>query len=158
MPLRSGSPRPLIFGFSREGIMYQIEMTRFLQAIISLPRRLGHGLRGQDRTSRLASLGYPTVPTAFPGFALWGATSTYQAGVAIRHATELSNAFEAGRYTVGTESSLERKYRFEPGQAVLSRYQAGAADMLAARQRGRTIGAPADPLLTDNVSAKQLLN
>jgi len=129
-------------------------MTQFLQAALSLPRRLGHGLRGQGRAGRLTSLGLLAVLVALPGFALWGATSTYRTGVAVRHATELSNAFEAARYAVAAEESLERKYRLEPGQAVRSRHQAAAADMLAALQQARTIGAPADLLLIDDVLAK----
>ena len=55
-------------------------MTRFLQAAVSLSRRLGHGLRGQGRAGRLASLGLIAVLIALPGFALWGATSTYWTG------------------------------------------------------------------------------
>jgi hypothetical protein len=118
-----------MFGFSREGIIYQLDMTQFLQATLSLPRRLGHGLRGQGRTGRLASFCLLAVPIALPGF-----------------------------YIDGAEGPLKRRYRLEPGQAVRSRYHAGAADMLAALQRGRRTGVPADLLLTGNVLAKQLLN
>ncbi len=69
-------------------------MTQFLQVTLSLPRHLGHGLRGQARDGRLVLLGRLASLIALLGFALWGATLTYRTGVAVRHATGLSNAFK----------------------------------------------------------------
>jgi len=129
-------------------------MTQPLPAELSLPRRLGRSLPNQGGPGRLASLGLLAVLVTLPGFALWGATSTYQTGVAVGRATELSNAFEEARYAVGAEESLERKYRLEPGEEVRSDHRAAAITMAAALQRARTIGALADRLLIDDVLAQ----
>jgi len=113
--------------------------------------RLGRMLRRQGEPGRLASLGLLAVLVTLPGFALWGATSIYRTGVAVRHATELSNAFEAARYAVGAVESLERKYRLEPSEEARGRHKAAAGDMLAALQRAAAIGEPADHLLIATV-------
>ena len=118
---------------------------------ISSLRRFRTVLRRPSGSGRLASVGLLAVLVALPGFALWGATSTYQTGVAVRQATELSNAFEAARYAVGAEESLERKYRLEPGDEVRGRHLAAAADMLASLQRAATMGDRADRLLIETV-------
>ncbi len=126
-------------------------MTQSPHAERSSSRRFSKLLHKQVRPGRLASLGLLAVLVALPGFALWGATSTYQMGVAVRQATELSNAFEAARYAVSAEESLERKYRLEPGAEVRNRHQAAAADVLAALQRAAAMGEPADRQLIDAV-------
>jgi diguanylate cyclase (GGDEF)-like protein/PAS domain S-box-containing protein len=129
-------------------------MTHPLGAELPLPRRVSHVLRRHTQPGQLASLGLLAVLIALPGFALWGAASTYQTGVAVRHATELSNAFEEARYAVGAEESLERKYRLEPGEEVRSTHRSAAIAMAAALQRARTLGAPADRLLVNDVLAR----
>lgn len=126
-------------------------MTQLRRPKLTLLRRVGIALRGPGGPGRLASIGLLTVLVGLPGFALWGATATYQTGVAVRQATELSNALDAARYVVAAEESLGRKYRLEPSQEVRRRHQAAAADMLAALQRAAVIAEPADLLLIDNV-------
>jgi diguanylate cyclase (GGDEF)-like protein/PAS domain S-box-containing protein len=102
---------------------------------------------------RLAALGLLAVLVALPGFALWGAVSTYRSGMSARHATLLSDAFEEARYQVGAEESLERKYRLEPGPEVGQRHRAAAEAMEAALGRARALSTPADAARIDAILA-----
>ncbi len=121
---------------------------------ISFLHRLRTVLRRPGGPGRLASFGLLAVLVVLPGFAMWGATSVYRTGIAVRHATELSDAFEAARYHVGAEESLERKYRLEPGEEVRGNHRSAAIAMVAALQRARTLGMPGDRLLVDDVLAR----
>ena len=107
-------------------------------------RRARAGLRKLREPGRLASLGLLLVLVALPGFALWGAAATYQTGVAVRKATELSNLFEQARYFVVFEESLERKYRLEPGPEVLDHHTAAGAAMVEALTWAATMAGSAD--------------
>lgn len=129
-------------------------MTHLLGAELSLPRRFSRVQHRHARPGQLASLGLLAVLFALPGFALWGAALTYQTGVAVRHATELSNAYEEARYAVGAEESLERKYRLEPSEEVRGSHRSAATALTAALHRARTLGATADRLLVDDVLAR----
>ena len=95
-------------------------------------------LRERLRVSRLASGGLVLLLILLPGFALWGAIATFQAGEAARHASALSDAFQDARYQVGAEESLERKYRLEPGAKVRSLHHAAAQAMIAALERAQS--------------------
>ena len=131
-------------------------MTQSLQAVLLLPRRLGRSLLKQGGPGRLASLGLLAVLVTLPGFALWGATSTYRTGVAVRHATELSSLFEEARYAVGAEESLERKYRLEPGDEVRGRHRAAGLVLVEALHKARLLGTAADRLLIDDVLVRHV--
>ncbi len=62
-------------------------MTQPLQGEPFLPHRFGRALLKQGGPGHLASLGLLALLVTLPGFALWGATSNYVTGVALRHAT-----------------------------------------------------------------------
>ncbi len=121
-----------------------------------MPHRFGRALLKQGGPGHLASLGLLALLVTLPGFALWGATSTYETGVAVRHATELSNFFEEARYAVGAEESLERKYRLEPGEEVRSRHRAAAAVLVEILHKASLLGTAADRLLIDDVLVRHV--
>jgi diguanylate cyclase (GGDEF)-like protein/PAS domain S-box-containing protein len=121
--------------------------SRFRRVYVVLRRLPG-------RPGRLASIGLLVVLVALPGFAMWGATTTYRTGVEVKHATELNNLFEQARYAVGAEESLERKYRLEPGETVRVSHQAAGAAMVASLQQAALIGTPVDRQLIDDVLAR----
>ncbi len=132
---------------------------RMIQALdgrLFLPRRVVDVLRRHMQSGRLASLGLLAVLVTLPGFALWGATSTYKIGVAVRHATELSNLFEKARFAVDAEESLERKYRLEPGDEVRGRHRAIALELVEALHKASLYGTAADRLLIDDVLVRHV--
>jgi len=101
----------------------------------------------------LASFGLAGVLIALSIFAMWGALSTYRAGHAAKHFSELSDAFEQARFAVATEESLNRKYRLQPSAEVRGRHHETATSLLAAIERARVVGEPADGVLISDVLA-----
>jgi diguanylate cyclase (GGDEF)-like protein/PAS domain S-box-containing protein len=93
------------------------------------------------------------VLVALSVFAVWGALATYRAGNAAKHFSELSNAFEQARFAVAAEESLNRKYRLQPSAEVLERHHETATSLLAALERARAVGEPADVVLIRDVLA-----
>jgi diguanylate cyclase (GGDEF)-like protein/PAS domain S-box-containing protein len=65
----------------------------------------------------------------------------------------LSDAFEQARFAVATEESLNRKYRLQPSAEVRGRHQEAATSLLAALERARVVGDPADGVLISDVLA-----
>jgi diguanylate cyclase (GGDEF)-like protein/PAS domain S-box-containing protein len=118
----------------------------------------GEGINAvRDQSSRSIRLifgGLIAVLVFLPAFALWGAFSTFQAGTQAKHASGLANAFEEARYAVGAEESLERKYRLEPSGAVRRLHSAVAETLIASLDRARSLGAPADQVLVQEVLAR----
>jgi diguanylate cyclase (GGDEF)-like protein/PAS domain S-box-containing protein len=121
------------------------------------------GLRGEgadaphDRSPKAIRLilgGLVAVLVFLPIFAMWGAYSTYRAGTEVKHASSLNNAFEEARYAIGTEESLERKYRLESSEAVRHLHSAAAEKLRASLERARFLGAPADRTLIDEMLTK----
>jgi PAS domain S-box-containing protein len=110
--------------------------------------------RGQPRGGRYASLGLVCVLAALLCCALWGAIASYRSGMAAALATEISNIFEEARYSIGSEESLERKYRLQPSQQVRTSHQAAATALVASLTKGAMIDTPADRLLIDDVLAR----
>ena len=104
---------------------------------------------------QIASIGLLALVAALPGYALWGALASYQAGATARHATELSQAFDAARYAVGAEESLERKYRVEPGPEVREMHRNAAIHVAQALRQANEVGGPAVNGLIARVAAKQ---
>ena len=107
-----------------------------------------------SRSGRIASIGLLVVLVTLPGFALWGATATYQTGVSVRRATGLSNTFEQARYAVGAEESLERKYRLEPSEKVRGLHLEAGVEMVTALKQAAAVGDPADTQIIDGVLAR----
>ena len=83
--------------------------------------------------------------------AFLGSYSSYRAGVAVKAATGLQQAFQTVLYAVGAEESLERKYRLEPSPEVRARHHEAGSSMLAALGTARAFGA--DAQLIDDVEA-----
>jgi diguanylate cyclase (GGDEF)-like protein/PAS domain S-box-containing protein len=100
------------------------------------------GQRARDRViARLASLGLFVVLVAAPALALWAAITSFQAGTAAEHASDISSVFKAARYAVAEEESLNRKYRLEPGAEILARHRAAATALVTALERAASLGA-----------------
>ena len=108
-------------------------------------------------TGRLASLGLLAILIAVPGFTLWATVTTYQAGQAARHATEVSTALEEARYAVAEEESLEQKYRLQPDPAVHALHHAAGHRMLAALQQAHRLGSDPDWVPTILVAHQEYL-
>jgi diguanylate cyclase (GGDEF)-like protein len=95
-------------------------------------------------TYGLALAGLAAVLIALSAFGLWSTARTSDASTKASAATRLSDVYERARYAVGQEESLERKYRIEPGPAVLARYHAAARDLEQALEEMRAVGLPDD--------------
>lgn len=100
-----------------------------------------------------ASFGLASVLIVLSIFVMWGALSTYRAGNAAKHFSELRDAFEQARFAVAAEESLNRKYRLEPSAEVRGRHHEAATSLLAALERARVVGEPADGVLISDVLA-----
>jgi diguanylate cyclase (GGDEF)-like protein/PAS domain S-box-containing protein len=107
----------------------------------------------RGETGRIASLGLLTVLVILPGFALWGAAATYQTGVAVTRAIELSNSYERTRFAVGEEESLERKYRLDPDNEVRTRHRDAGTTVAEALRRAATMDTSANIQVIDEVLA-----
>jgi diguanylate cyclase (GGDEF)-like protein/PAS domain S-box-containing protein len=90
---------------------------------------------------RFAAIGLVAVLTAVPGFALWAAITSLQAGIAATHASDVTDAFTSARDAVMTEESLERKYRLEPSADVRAQHRAASASLVASLERAGGLGA-----------------
>ena len=111
-------------------------------------------LHWKSRAGRLASIGLLVVLVALPGFALWGATTTFWASLEVRRSTKLNDTYEQARYAIGAEESLERKYRLEPSPDVRARHSAAGADMVEALRRAAKMGDQQERQLINDVLAR----
>ena len=84
---------------------------------------------------------------------MWGALSTYRTATAAKRLSELSYAFERARFAVAAEESLNRKYRLQPSTEVLDKHREAATSLLAALQKARVLGDPADDVMISDVLA-----
>jgi diguanylate cyclase (GGDEF)-like protein len=103
--------------------------------------------------SRLASFGLASVLIVLSIVAAWGEFSTNRAAHTAKRFSELSDAFEQARFAVAAEESLNRKYRLQPSAEVLRRHQEAATSLLAALNRARVLGEPADRAMISDVLA-----
>jgi diguanylate cyclase (GGDEF)-like protein/PAS domain S-box-containing protein len=98
--------------------------------------------RPRDRViARFASLGLVVVLVAVPALTLWAASTSFQAGVAAEHASEVNGAYRDARHAVADEESLERKYRLEPSAEVRGRHHAAGVAVVTALERAASLGA-----------------
>ena len=100
-----------------------------------------------------ATIGLAGVLIVLSIFALWGEFSTNRAANAAKRSSELSDAFEQARFAVAAEESLNRKYRLQPSAEVLGKHHGAATSLLAAMERARGMGEPADRSLINDVLA-----
>ena len=105
-------------------------------------------------TGNMAAAGLAAVLFILPALAIWAAFATYQAGSAARHASDISDAYQRARYSIGAEESLERKYRIEPSLAVRRQHQEAAASVVKSMERVRTLNGQADGAPIDALLAK----
>ncbi len=120
---------------------------RIIGIAFTLPR--GH-------LARVATLGLIAVLIALPGFAVWGAVLTYQAGAAAWHATALSDAFGDARYAVGSEESLERKYRLQPSAEVRGLHRDAAVSLVQALARASAFAGAGDIAVINSILASHV--
>src|ERR1700712_5379597 len=95
---------------------------------------------GQRGLARFASAMLTLVLVTLSACAFFGAYFSYRAGSAVKYATEVSDAFEEARYSVGAEESLERKYRLESSPEVRAQHGEAGASLLASLGRVRALG------------------
>jgi diguanylate cyclase (GGDEF)-like protein/PAS domain S-box-containing protein len=107
--------------------------------------------RGADR---LASVALALVLALLSASALLGAFFSYRSGTETKQATEISEAFEQGRFFVGAEESLERKYRLEPSSEVRELHKQAGASMLASLAHALSLGDKDDLPLIEDMFAK----
>lgn len=85
-----------------------------------------------DRLARASSTGLLLVLIGVSGFAMWSAMSTRRSAERAIASSTLLNHYAAAAAAVAAQESLERKYRFEPGPQVRSRFQKASAELAAA--------------------------
>lgn len=108
-------------------IMFRLLCKRWsviVASVASVPR-----LRPLDDSGARATVGLVAVLVMLPVFAFIAAWTSYDAGKAAKHAGEISEAYDEARYCLGTEESLERKYRLDPGTDVRQAYAHAAASL-----------------------------
>jgi diguanylate cyclase (GGDEF)-like protein/PAS domain S-box-containing protein len=103
----------------------------------------------------LSTIGLATVLILVPAFAFWGAWTTYDAGMASKHANEISDAFEQARYSVGAQESLERMFRLDPSKEARERHAAAAASLVSWLQKARDLDPRGSAALVDSVVLRQ---
>jgi len=84
------------------------------------------------RRSKVASVAMVVVLLAVSVFALWSSQATSTAAERAVSASGLSDDYSGAANAVGTEESLERKYRLEPGPDVQLTFDAAAARFVTA--------------------------
>ncbi len=108
------------------------------------------------RRSRLAGAGLIAVLLGVSAFALWSSQTTAVAAKRAIAANQISDDFDQAASAVAAEESLERKYRLEPGPEVRDRYDAAAADLVAALRRARRDGDAGSQALVRRVLARHV--
>ncbi len=89
------------------------------------------------------------------GFAIFGVVMTQRATDAVHTAEDLNDQYQQARYWIGTEESLERMYRIEPGPDVLASHRAAESTLIQNMQQVIRIGTSTDraiaqAILTDH--------
>jgi diguanylate cyclase (GGDEF)-like protein len=91
---------------------------------------LGGGRRAGIGLVQLVASGCLAIALlALSGVATWSAFETSAAANATQRAGRVADAYEAAQFAVGTEESLERKYRLEPAAAIRQQHLAAKADL-----------------------------
>jgi diguanylate cyclase (GGDEF)-like protein/PAS domain S-box-containing protein len=115
------------------------------------------GQSGRSNPGTMVAIGLAAVLIILPGLAFWSAVSTYWAGQAARHATEVSDAFEQARYYVGAEESLERKYRIEPSPEVRRQHRMAATSLIDWLQQAQVLSPAVDGAMVKELLAKHVV-
>jgi diguanylate cyclase (GGDEF)-like protein len=107
------------------------------------------------RRSRIASGALLLVLLTVSVFAVWSSQAISNAASHAFAASDLSDHYAQAANAVGTEESLNRKYRLEPGPAIRTLDNAAAADLVAALGHVRHDGGAGDRVFVDRVLAQQ---
>jgi diguanylate cyclase (GGDEF)-like protein len=101
-------------------------------------------LRTLNVWTRIASLGLTAVLVSSTAFSFGAERTTRDDLSSAKIAAALDDDFQAARYAVAGEESLERKYRLELGKEVFGRHRAAAAALAATMKDVLKIGTIAD--------------
>ncbi|MGB8347281.1 MAG: bifunctional diguanylate cyclase/phosphodiesterase [Ktedonobacteraceae bacterium] len=89
-------------------------------------------MKNNHLISRLTSVGLITILLALTAFSIWATLITQQAANRTAVSEYLNDQYQQARLAVGSEESLERKYRLEPGTEPLANYTAAVAALVTA--------------------------
>jgi diguanylate cyclase (GGDEF)-like protein/PAS domain S-box-containing protein len=107
----------------------------------------------RNQFAHFTSFGLLCVLVIPPVFALWGAIATYQTGVSVKNATELSDSFGQARFAVGDEESLEAHYSLAPSRAVRALHRNAETTVVEALHRAGAMSNTDDHQVIDEVLA-----
>jgi PAS domain-containing protein len=103
---------------------------------------------------RLAWAGLAGVLLFLACFSVFVASATHAAAVGVHQSTNESKAYEAARYAVAAEESLEREYRLQPSLAIRAEHAAAASDLVAQLSLAASLtDERADVMVIDNILA-----
>jgi diguanylate cyclase (GGDEF)-like protein/PAS domain S-box-containing protein len=89
------------------------------------------GAMGNPRSlGRLAWVGLAVVLVFLASFSVFVASTTHAAADGVRQSTSESNAYEAARFTVAEEESLEREYLLQPSLEIRAKHAAAAGELV----------------------------
>ena len=108
------------------------------------------------RRSRLAGAGLVLVLLGVSTFAMWSSVATSNAVDNAVRANAVSDDFAQAATALGSEESLERKYRLEPGADVRDLFDRAAATLVAALERVRLDGSAGDRVVVDEVLIRHI--
>lgn len=111
---------------------------------VSMPRGMPRGR---------AAFGLVAVLLGLAAFGVVVSLLVHNSLASARQHQRTSQSFEAARYAVASEESLERKYRLEPGPAVRDSYNAAATAFVDALQAARISGDVRDRAQVDSALA-----
>jgi diguanylate cyclase (GGDEF)-like protein len=109
---------------------------------------------GIDLVQLVASACLAVALLALSGVATWSAFATSAAAKAATRAARLDDAYNAARFDISAEESLERKYRFEPSADVREQHLAAKADLDAALAIVSQDGDPANRQIAADVTRR----
>jgi diguanylate cyclase (GGDEF)-like protein len=106
------------------------------------------------RRSHVAGAALVVVLLGVSTFAMWSSLATSSAITDAVAANAVSDAYAQAANAVGSEESLERKYRLEPGPEVRARFDSTAAALVTALELVRNSGDAKDRAVVDKVLAQ----
>ncbi|MDX6273981.1 MAG: hypothetical protein QOJ92_1191 [Frankiales bacterium] len=107
--------------------------------------------RGLARRSRLASAGLILVLLGLSGFAVWTSEASGRAAQRLQASSTLAEAYARAAVAVGSEETLETRYRLEPSPEVRAQHLAMSEALVAALGSARRHEAPRERILVDQV-------
>jgi signal transduction histidine kinase len=100
----------------------------------------GHGATPRSTASRVAIAGLAAALLLLTGFSVWVAYSTSETSRRVSRSVRLADEYQAARFAVSTEESLERKYRLEPGPTIRADFEKASHSLAAALRAASTDG------------------